>query len=615
MDETGVKIQVPRDNGVSAAPPSESNEPAYEDDEPEEALVTITLFGDGSSVAQAKQRILGIVNERTSRLSSKITTIPVELYHLLSAKVTRHELVSDSDAESTTIRIPPVWKYRSGAGRGAPTNAADNVDEQKEEKDNAILVSGEKEAVMRTVQALSTAADELKTIPKISMTIGKVQHRFFPPVIDQIMQATSCSVEVPRSSDPSDQITIRGPSSQLGDALQMVMQTANTPSVDTINLAEVHGISTPSTYAKQCARYLLNKAKLRKIADEENVQIFIPRPNESHTTVDIVATQGPRGPAATVAAARAKVLDVLRTLPPSLFDSVEVDQLLHRFLIGRKRARIQSFEEKNRVQVVFPPAPTGTAEDKSIILIYVGSEPAAAPNTFSDVKEEILKLAKEAADISSATLSIPAKLHKSIIGPGGTTLNALIGVGDERIVDIKFGSSPAASKGTVNGDAAENEDEIVIRGPTDEVQRLEKEIERIAEEAQNDEIVNSYVRVISFLPRTILVYRQTELSILLKQVVEFDIEQRFVSHIVGKGGSGVQKLRDDLGIRVDFGDAVAPAVPSTDMTSMKAKKASSGKAPTMSSVRIQGRKENAEEAKKRILRQTESLVRMLPELD
>ena len=497
-DETGVNIQIPRDNGAPAEA-SDSNEPAYENDEPEDPLISIALFGDGGSVAQAKQRILAIVSERTSRLSTKLTTIPTDLYHLLSAKVARNEIISESDSENVTIHIPPVWDFRSGASRGASANASEVLFDKKEERDTSISISGDREMVARVTEALVAAADELgRTTQNLHVTLPKRQHRFIlPPISDQILHATSCSVEVPPSSDSSDQVTIRGPSSQLVEALQMVMQKANAASVDVVDLATVHGINTPSTYAKQCARYLLNKAKLRKIADEESVQIFIPRSNDPHTTIDIVATQGPRGPAAAVSAARNKVLEILKTIPPEAFGTVEIDQLLHRFLIGRKSSRIHIFEEKHRVEVIFPP--TGAVDDKQITLVYIGTKYTEASEQVSEVKDEMVKLAKEAADISTSTLSIPAKLHRFIIGPSGTTLNALIGIGDERIVNVKFGSSAAASKGIAqNGDTAKNEDEIIIRGPGDEVNRISKEIERIAEEAKNDEIVNSYVSYLAF---------------------------------------------------------------------------------------------------------------------
>lgn len=62
------------------------------------------------------------------------------------------------------------------------------------------------------------------------------------------------------------------------------------------------------------------------------------------------------------------------------------------------------------------------------------------------------------------------------------------------------------------------------------------------------------------------------------------------AQIVGRGGSGVNKLRDDLGVRVDFNETVEG----------KRKKAR---------VLIKGRRENVDEAKKRILSQVDKIVR------
>lgn len=508
VEETGVNIQIPRDSAPAAATAA-SDEPEYVADgdsgEAEDPLIPINLFGDAPSVQAAKQRILAIVKERTSRTSTKVSTVPHELYHLLSAKHARGELVSAQDAEeaSVEIRIPPVWKLRAGAGRGVSANdasvegaAAENGAAEADGRDLSITVVGDREAVSRTVDAITAAADELaRTSQTISMTLNKRQHRFIlPPVSDSILAATRCAIEVPPASSPSDQITIRGPPTQLVEALQAVMSAASAAAVDTVDLASLHGVNTPNAYPKQAARYLIVKGKLRKIADEESVQIYIPRAGDSHTTIDIVATQGPKGPQAAVAAARSKVVDVLKPLSPQAFANVEVDPLVHRFLIGRKGSKISQFEEKNAVQVVFPPSSSGaSAGDSDILLVYVGADSAAAGKTLQEVREEILKLAKEAADISSTTLNIPAKLHRFIIGPNGTTLNAIIGTGDERIVNVRFGSSStgaaAGSKDAKNAD----EDEVVVRGPSDEVKKTVREIERIAEEAKNDEIVNSYV--------------------------------------------------------------------------------------------------------------------------
>lgn len=74
-----------------------------------------------------------------------------------------------------------------------------------------------------------------------------------------------------------------------------------------------------------------------------------------------------------------------------------------------------------------------------------------------------------------------------------------------------------------------------------------------------------------------------------------------MSHLVGRGGSTVVKLREELGVRVDFSDQ---SVNENDGTSHHKKK----RTQTKVSIVIQGRKENVEEAKKRILAQTERLV-------
>lgn len=71
-----------------------------------------------------------------------------------------------------------------------------------------------------------------------------------------------------------------------------------------------------------------------------------------------------------------------------------------------------------------------------------------------------------------------------------------------------------------------------------------------------------------------------------------------VRHIVGKAGTGVNRLREELGVRIDFVELAAPEANGK------------GKAPVAKSkVTIKGRKENVEEAKKRISSQGEKIVR------
>jgi len=40
------------------------------------------------------------------------------------------------------------------------------------------------------------------------------------------------------------------------------------------------------------------------------------------------------------------------------------------------------------------------------------------------VKSELLKMAKDAADVSSEFVTVEKRWHEAVLGPGGTTLNA-----------------------------------------------------------------------------------------------------------------------------------------------------------------------------------------------
>jgi predicted PilT family ATPase len=72
-----------------------------------------------------------------------------------------------------------------------------------------------------------------------------------------------------------------------------------------------------------------------------------------------------------------------------------------------------------------------------------------------------------------------------------------------------------------------------------------KEIQQIAENAENDLIASSYV---SWAVRVSCSY------LTQGQSTEFDIDREYVSRIVGTGGAGANKLRTSLGVKIEFAD-------------------------------------------------------------
>lgn len=90
------------------------------------------------------------------------------------------------------------------------------------------------------------------------------------------------------------------------------------------------------------------------------------------------------------------------------------------------------------------------------------------------------------------------------------------------------------------------QDIILIRGATADVDRAVKEINDIVEKASKDAIVSSHVR-----SHTILLDRHSEIP---HQSIEFEIDREYVARIVGAQGVGINKLRDQLGVKVDVHD-------------------------------------------------------------
>ena len=93
-------------------------------------------------------------------------------------------------------------------------------------------------------------------------------------------------------------------------------------------------------------------------------------------------------------------------------------------------SRIKAFHDAHNVLVFFPPE---SAEQSSVLLVYDPTSPNASPSPLEkskgleDVEKELLKLARDAADVKTETIEVEKKWHDAVVGRNGTTLNAIIG--------------------------------------------------------------------------------------------------------------------------------------------------------------------------------------------
>ncbi|EJU04322.1 hypothetical protein DACRYDRAFT_20891 [Dacryopinax primogenitus] len=561
-DEFNVRVDIPRretlhTNGDAATLPANGDA-----DEVEEPTLTVTINGPAPGARHAYAHIHAIVAEKTSRTSTKVP-VPRQFWPFLSAK--KDELEAGQDVK---ITIPKPYH---------PTEEDD--DATAAEKSHAVhsapvIISGERNAVALAADRVKAMVNDLELNTKeLAYKFPKRQHRFLVgEAARKIVEDTGCSVELPAFDDPSEEVVIRGPEDQLPIALGAVMKQANTASVLQVDLNKIY--PTPPKHAHQLLMFLTRSGRLRKLGEAHpGVKFFAPRQalvdsTGGHVVIDIVGDNK-----ALVQKGRDDLDAAVKQLTAECFDSIEIEPLTHKFLIGKKGQKLRAFQDAHGVDVLFPHEGSDTS---TVLLVYTHpmegdkkTNEAEIRKRLAEVKAEMAAMEKEAADMKTETLKVDKKWHRFIVGQGGTTLNGIIG--EEKAIIIRVGSN---NKPGAHVKDNVDEDSIVIRGPKDQVERATKEILQIVEDAKNDDIVNGFTE-------------------------EFHVNREFIARIVGTGGSSIKKIRDELGVRIDI-DEQEPAG-----EEVKGKKK---KAPSTANIKIVGRKENVLKAKERISEQVDRMA-------
>ncbi|KAL0956379.1 hypothetical protein HGRIS_002526 [Hohenbuehelia grisea] len=530
-DQTGVRVDIPpKDsltpptNGHANASGKASPVAPADDEEEEEPTVPVTITGPQTSAEEARALLAQIISTKTSRTTQRVRDIPV---HVLPFVLVRKSA------------------FQAAAGGGDATLSL-NADARE------ITVAGEREAVGRVIDAIRSAVDSFSTsLTSLKMPLPRHQHRLLAGrAANEIMAASRCAVIVPKADEAGDEVAIWGQSTDLAGGVGAMMNAVNSKFVKDLKL------SSDEATAKQILAYLDRIGYAKTVHSAHPAVSVYPAPKT--LSLDIV------GDKADVEAAVTTIQAFLGKLAGATKE-ISVDWLLHRVVQGKNSKKLKQLYEAHNVHIYFPPE---SAEQSSILFVYDPLSSTGANATAEQkashldaTTKEVAKLVKDAADVKTQTLTVDKKWHDAVSGPGGTTLNAIIG--EDKTLAIK-----------IHNDT----DSIEVRGVSSDVDAAVKEILRIVENAKNDEIVNSFS-------------------------TEFDIDREYVGRVVGAHGAGINKLRDQLGVKVDVSDEVDDKE-YKDIGKKKKGSASHQK----SRVKITGRQENAEEAQRRILAQVERLA-------
>ncbi|CAJ0843888.1 10201_t:CDS:2 [Entrophospora sp. SA101] len=348
-------------------------------------------------------------------------------------------------------------------------------------------------------------------------------------------------LELPPATDPSANVTIHGPQNQLADAIKTVMKKANSMHVQILDITDLHHTENPMKHSINILKYLWNRSKLKNVESKTGVKIVTPKITASAETEmkNLVMEFVSKVPE-DVENARKEITEIIKNLPPSYFDVVEINPKFHRHVIGRKGQNLQRVKDAYGVEIIVPDEKEANPE---ILIVFEGRK---GVKEFSDrkkkelyikeimekVKNELLKVERDSSsDFSTQTLVVPVKYHRHIIGPKGINLNAIIhndnGSGCSS-VSVKFGSSKYSGVDDRSSNAQEvSDDSIIVKGPVKEVERIVEEINEKVEDIKRVENMKSFT-------------------------AEFTIPAIYSSHIIGKGGSKIKFIRENYNVRIDI---------------------------------------------------------------
>ncbi|KAJ3387886.1 hypothetical protein HDU84_000422 [Entophlyctis sp. JEL0112] len=492
ISRTGVQITVPKPKADSASPTASSTAFDDDDDQP------VTIKGNYEGVKEARKEIEDIVLKRTQNLSSRL--IIERSFHPFIAGPNNSTVEAIEEKTGTRIHIPPLV---------TPAPAANS--EKKEKNLNEIVIVGSRESIRFAEAELRALHEKLeRDTQTLAFPVKKRQHRFIIGTkgknLQDILEQTGCSVELPSASDPSDMVTVRGPDNMLSVALQFVLQKSNQVSLEEI---DVSSIIPQSLDPAHFLRFVFTKeqALIKRIESAHSVSIHrLTASGSSASSGDSFVLEIQGKTKAEAEAAKIELSAALRDMARTLyFGHVEIPRGLHRHVVGKggqNIARMRALEAwgGRLVDVVVhgeSASVEGTAAEDEVVIVarrqIINPKSAAAKGKSAaalaeeeeeearafveKVRDEILSVSLASAEFTSETIRVDGKFHGRIIGAGGKDLKELLApYGDE--VSVRF--PPASGVGIADKEKKEENgpapattnkkmtiepNTIVIRGP------------------------------------------------------------------------------------------------------------------------------------------------------
>lgn len=357
-----------------------------------------------------------------------------------------------------------------------------------EENSDTITIIGTREGIEKAQHEIQLISDEQSKLAFERINIPKIYHPFVAgpnnSYINVLKEETGAEIRVPPPSIDKNEIIVSGEKEGVSQAIATIMKIYKEKErkCQTI-LVEV---------GKSQHKYIIGtrRSGLDEILENFGVSVEIPKFEDMCETITLRGEHDKLG--AALSAVYAKANSVIT-------DYIEAPAWLHRFIIGRKGAKI------NMITADLPNVHIEFREGKDkITLEGPPADVEQAKGNLEQIVDELIKT------MAFAEIKVDQKYHKHIIGKQGANVTRLK---EELGVTIRIPISD-------QGDTV-----IRIEGPPEGVEKAKVELEEMVDKMENEKV---------------------------KDVV---IEQRFHKTIIGAQGAKIKEIRDRFNqVQITFPD-------------------------------------------------------------
>jgi len=371
--------------------------------------------------------------------------------------------------------------------------------------------------------------------------------------LTNIESSTACKIEMSSSKDRSLTFLITGKQPDVLKAKRMILENFQTTINATINIPKEHH------------RFLLGKggSKLQELERNTATKIAIPKANEANN--DGIKVEGAREG---IEKALFEIQKISDEQSKQAFEKLEIPKIYHPFIQGAGNANVQALMTKHpNVRINIPPLSVMKDE-----LSITGEKEGVLA-----CKESITKTWKEMErKCSTIQVEVKKSQHRYVIGPRGNAINEILA---ETGVFVEM---------PPNTDESET---ITLRGPQEKLGLALTKVYEKANSVQNLVIpcpawLHKYIigkkgagiqRISQDLPKVHIVFQddntikvdgppdevdkaridlESQVSALVNNTAFADVkvDARYHKHIIGKGGSTINKIKAEADVTINIPD-------------------------------------------------------------